>query len=108
MRNSKDMTEKKNKIVAELICSAVGVGVSVSSYIKIAVKAIESYPGIRVLHNPMGTVFELDTIDQVLEVTKLAHEALFDAGLERVVTQLRIDDRRDKPRSMEDKVLAIS
>ena len=101
------MAEKSTKIVAEIICSAVGMGISVSKYVKIAVKAIEAYPGIRVMHHPMGTVIEADTMDQVLEVTKLAHESLFDAGLERVVTQLRIDDRRDKPRSMEDKVRAI-
>ncbi len=99
------MTE--NKIICEIICSAVGVGVSVSKYVKHAVRAIENYPGIRVMHHPMGTVFEADTMDQVMEVTKLAHEAIFDAGVQRVVTQIRIDDRRDKPRTMEDKVKAI-
>ncbi len=101
------MAEKSTKIVAEIICSPIAMGISVSKYVKIAVKAIEAYPDIRVMHHPMGTVIETDTMDQVMEVTKLAHEALFDAGLHRVVTQLRIDDRRDKPRSMEDKVRAI-
>lgn len=96
------------KIICEIICSAVGMGTSVSKYVRHAIKAIEGYPGIRVMHHPMGTVFEADTMDQVMEVTKLAHEAIFTAGVERVVTQLRIDDRRDKNRSMEDKVKAIS
>lgn len=96
-----------NKIIVEIICSPVGVGISVSKYVKAAVKAIEAYPGIRVMHHPMGTVFEADTMDQVLEVTKLAHEAIFEAGVQRVVTQVRIDDRRDKERTMEDKVKAL-
>lgn len=96
-----------NKIVVEIICSPVGVGVSVSKYVKLAVKAIEAYPDIRVMHHPMGTVFEADTMDQVLEVTKLAHEAIFEAGVQRVITQVRIDDRRDKERTMEDKVKAL-
>ena len=97
----------KTKIIAEIIVSAVGEGVSVSKFVKHAVKKIDSYPGIRVLHHPMGTVIEADTLDQVLEVARLAHEAIFEIGGKRVVTQLRIDDRRDKPRVMEDKVKAL-
>ncbi len=98
---------KKYKVIAEIICSVVGMGPSVSKYVKIAAKTIENYEGIRVMHTPMSTIIEADTIDQVLEVTKKAHESLFEAGLERVVTQVRIDDRRDKPRTMEDKVKAL-
>jgi uncharacterized protein YqgV (UPF0045/DUF77 family) len=33
-----------------------------------------------------------------------AHEAIFKAGAKRVVTDIKIDDRRDEPRKMEDKV----
>ncbi len=95
------------KIIAEIIISAVGVGVSVSKYVKAAVKKIDEYHGIRVLHHPMGTVIEADTIDQIFEVSKLAHEEIFRIGGKRVVTQIRIDDRRDKPREMEDKVKAL-
>jgi len=95
------------KVIAELIISAVGMGVSVSKYVKAAVKKIDEFPGIRVLHHPMGTVIEADTVEQVLEVTRIAHEEIFKIGGNRVVTQLRIDDRRDKPRRMEDKVNAL-
>ncbi|MHA2091700.1 MAG: MTH1187 family thiamine-binding protein [Candidatus Kariarchaeaceae archaeon] len=102
------MMEGTPKIIAELICSPVGVGVSVSEYVKEAVKAIENYPNIRFMHHPMGTVFEADTLDQVFEVTKIAHEAILSKGVKRVVTQLRIDDRKDKSRRMEDKTRAIS
>lgn len=97
----------QNKIIAEIICSPVGEGESVSKQVKSAVQAIHGYEGIRVMTHPMGTVFECDTIDQALEVTKIAHEAIFRDGAARVVTQLRIDDRRDKPRKMEDKVDAV-
>ncbi len=95
------------KVIAELVTSPVGEGTSLSKFVKEAIREIDSFEGIRVLHHPMGTVIEADTIDQILEVTKLAHEAIFKAGAKRVVTTLKIDDRRDKDRKMEDKVRAI-
>ena len=95
------------KVIAELVTSPVGEGTSLSKFVKEAIRKIDSFEGIRVLHHPMGTVIEADTIDQILEVTKLAHEAIFEAGARRVVTTLKIDDRRDKERKMEDKVKAI-
>ena len=47
-------------------------------------------------------------LDTILEVVKQAHFAIVNTGAERILTQIRIDDRRDKPRKMEDKVQAIS
>ena len=95
------------KVIAELVTSPVGEGTSLSKFVKEAIRESDSFEGIRVLHHPMGTVIEADTIDQILEVTKLAHETIFKAGAKRVVTTLKIDDRRDKDRKMEDKVRAI-
>jgi uncharacterized protein (TIGR00106 family) len=96
------------KIIAELSTFPVGEGTSLSKFVKKAVQEIEKYQGIRVVHHPMGTVIEADNIDQILEITKLAHEAIFSAGAQRVLTQLKIDDRKDKNRKMEDKLTAIS
>lgn len=99
--------KRKMKVIAELVISPVGEGVSLSKYVKEAVKVIESFPNIRVEHHSMGTNIEADDIDIILEVTKKAHESLFKIGCQRVVTTLKIDDRRDKPRKMEDKVNAL-
>ena len=99
---------KSNKIIAELVIAPFGVGTSLSKYVKESVKEIDKYPDIRVQHTPMSSIIEADTIDQVLDVTKRAHERMFEAGAQRVSTLLRIDDRRDKPRKMEDKTEAIS
>ena len=96
------------KIIAEIITYPVGEGTSLSKFVKQAAKQIDSYPNIRVIHHPMGTVIEAETLDQVFEVTKLAHEAILKEGASRVITQLRIDDRKDKFRKMEDKINAIS
>ncbi len=103
------MSEKRsNKVIAELVIAPFGVGTSLSKYVRKSVAVIDRFPGIRVQHTPMSSIVEADSIDQILKVTKAAHEAMFEAGAERVSTLLRIDDRRDKPRRMEDKVRAIS
>ncbi|MFV2015786.1 MAG: MTH1187 family thiamine-binding protein, partial [Candidatus Heimdallarchaeota archaeon] len=82
-------------------------GTSVSRYIKKAVKVIDSFAEIRTLHHPMGTIIEADDIDTIFKVVKKGHEALFDEGIQRVVTHLTIDDHRDKTRKMEDKVNSL-
>ncbi len=102
------MPSKHTKVIAELVIAPFGVGTSLSKYVKESVKEIDAFPDIRVQHTPMCSIIEADSIDQILEVTKLAHERMFKAGAERVSTLLRIDDRRDKPRKMEDKIDAIS
>ena len=106
--SSKKNQEKETTIIAEIVIAPHGVGTSLSKYVKEAVKIIDSYPGIRVLHHPMGTVIEAHDINAILDVTKKAHMALINAGCKRVITTLKIDDRRDKPRRMEDKVKAIT
>jgi len=102
------VTEKSTKVIAELVIAPFGVGTSLSKYVRESVKVIDSFQGVRVLHTPMSSIIEADSVDQILEVTRAAHEAMFKAGAKRVSTLLRIDDRRDKPRRMEDKVKAIT
>jgi len=96
------------KIIAELVVAPFGIGTSLSKYVRESVKALDEIPGIRVIHTPMSSIIEADTLDQILEATKIAHERMFETGAKRVSTLLRIDDRRDKPRKMEDKVESIS
>ncbi len=103
-----DRKEKTTKVIAELVIAPYGVGTSLSKYVKESVSEIDHFPGIRVQHTPMSSIIEADSVDQVLEVTKAAHERMFQAGAKRVSTLLRIDDRRDKARVMEDKVDTIS
>ncbi|MFO7837359.1 MAG: MTH1187 family thiamine-binding protein [Candidatus Thorarchaeota archaeon] len=99
---------KSTKVIAELVVAPFGVGTSLSNYVSESVKEIDEFPGIRVQHTPMSSIIEADSIEQILDVTKAAHERMFSAGAKRVSTLLRIDDRRDKGRKMEDKVDAIS
>ena len=99
---------KQQKVIASLSVTPLGVGTSVSKYVKHAVKALKQVPEIRVQHTPMATIIEADSIESVFLATKLVNEDMFSQGAERVSINLRIDDRRDKPRMMEDKVDAIT
>ncbi len=97
---------EKSRVVAELSVVPLGVGPSVSKYVKEALKELRS-SGVRVEPGAMGTIIEADDMDKLLEAVKRAHEAVFRAGAIRVVTTLRIDDRRDKELSIESKLAAI-
>ncbi|HYA42208.1 MAG TPA: MTH1187 family thiamine-binding protein [Syntrophobacteraceae bacterium] len=54
----------------------------------------------------MGTIISGD-LDDILSAIRRMHESLFTAGAVRVLTQVRIDDRRDKESSMEQKVRSV-
>ncbi len=97
----------KSLITAELEIVALGTGsTSMSSHISEAVRAIER-SGIKYQLTPMGTVMEVSSIDEALGAVKTAHEALVRKGIKRIVTHLTIDDRRDSPKGMSEKIEAV-
>ena len=79
---------------------------SVSRYVAGAVKILKNEPDIKYRLTPMNTVIEGD-LAHLLDLAQRMHESAFDAGVERVVTTLRIDDRRDKPLTMNGKIEAV-
>lgn len=54
----------------------------------------------------MGTVIE-GPPDQLLEWARTLHELPFGKGVQRVLTHITIDDRRDKKVSLGDKVASV-
>jgi len=96
-------SRKELKVIAQFTTSPLGEGVSVSRFVAEALKEVEN-SGLRYQLTPMATVLEADTPEAAVEVILKAHEAVFRAGAKRVVTDIKIDDRRDEPRRMEDKV----
>lgn len=97
---------KEKKIIAELSVIPIGLGPSVSKYVKEAIRELKS-SNVRVELSSMGTILEADNIDDLLEAVKRAHEAVFKAGAVRVVTTLKIDERRDKKLTIESKLEAL-
>ena len=56
------------KIIAELVVSALGEGISVSGYVKEIKAVIDSFPNIRTMTHPMGTIIEAKRLDDIFEV----------------------------------------
>ena len=79
---------------------------SVSRYVARAIKVLEHEKGIRYELTAMGTIIEGD-LDRILAVVKKMHEAVFDEDIARVVTTIKIDDRRDKPQTMSGKLDSV-
>ncbi|KOO43498.1 MTH1187 family thiamine-binding protein [Priestia koreensis] len=55
---------------------------------------------------PMSTLIEGELSD-LLELVKELHEVPFDKGIQRVCTNIRIDDRRDKKHTMAGKLASV-
>jgi uncharacterized protein (TIGR00106 family) len=97
----------KSIITAEIEIVALGTeDTSMSSHISEAVKAIEK-SGVKYQLTPMGTVIEVSSIDEAFSATKAAHEAVIKKGIKRVVTHITIDDRRDVPKGMKEKIESV-
>lgn len=79
---------------------------SLSEYVADAVKVLELQGDISYQLTPMGTILEGD-LDRLLNVIRQMHESVFSGKVQRVLTSITIDDRRDKPATMEDKVNAV-
>jgi uncharacterized protein (TIGR00106 family) len=54
----------------------------------------------------MGTSLEGETAD-ILAVVGELHSVPFDLGVPRVYTVLKLDERRDKAQTLEDKVASV-
>lgn len=90
-------------LIVEFSVVPVGTGsTSVSHFVRRAHEVIKK-SGLEWELNPMGTCLQGDW-DTVFRTIKEVHEALAEMGCARLVTTIKVDDRRDKPRKMQDKV----
>ena len=76
---------------------------SVSQYVARAVKVLEQEKGIRFEMTAMGTIIEGD-LGRILAVVKKMHEETFGEGVARVLTTVKIDERRDKDQDIKAKL----
>ncbi|WP_297788944.1 MTH1187 family thiamine-binding protein [uncultured Anaerococcus sp.] len=78
---------------------------SVSKYVAEAEKILMA-EGVKYKLNPMGTVIEADA-DKCLEVIRKMQESVFAKGCDRVYSVIKMDDRRDKKATMEQKIKSV-
>ena len=84
-------------MLAELEIVPIGTqSASLSALLAEVAKLIDA-SGLDYRVGPMGTVVEGDW-DRVMQLAKQCHQAML-GSVDRVMTTIRIDDRKDKPNS---------
>lgn len=87
--------------------SVVPVGTettSVSKFVREAVAVIKK-SGLKFQLSSMGTAIEGD-LDKIFKTIQEIHEVCFAKGAKRLLTTIKIDDRKDKKQTIEDKIKA--
>ena len=93
--------------VVELTLVPIGTQkTSCSPYVAAAYDAVKDNDKVEIRLNPMGTVLEGD-IDELFACVRKMQEAVFTSGAERVYSVLKVDDRRDKKASLDQKVNSV-
>lgn len=77
-----------------------------SRYVREVLRVLERHPEVKAHVGPNGTALEGE-LDALWPVIREMHEAPFAAGVQRVMTLLNVDDRRDKPSTVEGKLAAV-
>ena len=102
------ITTKVDMIQAEISLYPIGTNnTSGSFYIAKAIETIQNMEGIRYEINSMGTVLESQSIEKIYEASKKMMEAVHNLGVNRVEVILKIDSRKDKQGTMEQKLESI-
>lgn len=100
--------EVTSMAIAEFTIIPIGTATtSLSGYVADLHKELEKHSDIAFEMTPMGTILE-GPLDRLLEVIRAVHEVPFTNGAERVSTSIKIDDRRDKPASMKQKMKSVA
>jgi uncharacterized protein (TIGR00106 family) len=94
-------------VIAEVTVVPSGVGPSVSDYVARAQRVIERHPNVKSQLTPMSTILEGE-MDDVLAVIREVHENTFDDRVKRVLTLVKMDERRDKVLSMQGKLDSVA
>ncbi len=92
--------------IVEISIVPVGTGdTSLSRYVAIVYEVVRK-SGLKYELTGMGTIVS-GNLDEIWGVLRQMHEACFAPGVSRVLTSIRIDDRRDRSGSPDEKVRSV-
>ena len=89
----------------DLCIIPIGVGISLSPYIKECLSTIEDHQ-LEYELGPNGTAIEGEW-DQVFNCVKCCHEVIHNIGAKRVYTSLKVNTRTDKKQLFREKVQSV-
>lgn len=85
----------------------VGTGsTSVSDYVARCQEVLDGLEGIAYRLTPMATILEGE-LAALMDAAVLLHRVPFEKGAARVLTTMIIDDRTDKPLTMDGKIASV-
>lgn len=94
--------------VVQITVVPIGTGEpSLSAYVKQVLAVLDGHPEVKFHVGPNGTSLEGD-LDVLWPVLREMHERPFAAGVQRVLTLLSVDDRRDRPLTIQGKLDAVA
>jgi len=93
-------------IISQLSIAPIGDGTSLSKYVKIAINSIKK-SNVNFKTNDMATIIETEDLKTLFKIVEDAHNAVLKSGAKRVITELKIDDRRDKDARIGSKIKAL-
>lgn len=92
-------------MIVEISFVPIGVGTSLSRYIARVIRNIEK-SGLKYQLTPMGTIVEGEW-NEISKLIDYSHNLIFEMGIERIITNIKIDYRLDKKSSMQDKIDSV-
>ncbi|MNI37760.1 hypothetical protein D3C73_918740 [compost metagenome] len=93
--------------IAEVTVIPIGTGsTSLSPYVADLQRVLQEQKGIKYTLTSMSTIIE-GPLDEVFAAIRAIHEAPFQSDAQRVSTSIKIDDRRDKESSSEQKLRSV-
>jgi len=91
-------------MLVEFSIVPLGIGSSIGDKLADVLKIVDS-SGLPCKINPMGTVIEGEW-DEVMKIVRKCHMTVMKKG-ERVLTDIKIDDRKGMPKRIDAKVKSI-
>lgn len=93
--------------IAEVTVVPIGTGsTSLSAYVADIQRVLKEQKGIKYTLTSMSTIIE-GPLDDVFAAIRAIHEVPFQSQAQRVSTSIKIDDRRDKEASSEQKLRSV-
>jgi uncharacterized protein (TIGR00106 family) len=94
---------------AEISIAPIGTSdTSMGKEIAAAYDAIRNIRNLKkVTLTPMSTQVESDNLDDVFQAIHAAHNSVKSVGVKRVISIIRIDERLDKPNTLDEKVQSV-
>ena len=93
-------------IVADFSMIPMGTGTSASRYVK-AIHEVLNSSGVNFVPGPMSTSMEVESLQELFPIIDAANERLKEMGVQRIITNIRIDCRLDKEISIRSKLQAV-